>query len=93
MWKGKIPTRFFLNSQQLLARLSKLALSLTQGSPAWLSREQVLKARREAEYNPANFGDGRKGRLCICEVPGQVPCPSKVPLQNVQHNWQKHADS
>lgn len=56
-------------------------------------REQVLKARREAEYNPANFGDARRGRLCMCEVPGQVPCPSKTPLSNVEHKWHKKAES
>ena len=56
-------------------------------------REQVLKARREAEYNPANFGDARRGRLCICEVPGQVPCTSKVPRLNVEHSWHKRGES
>ncbi|XP_014284044.1 small ribosomal subunit protein mS25 [Halyomorpha halys] len=29
--------------------------------------------------NPANFGYGCR-RHCLCEVPGQVPCPSVVPL-------------
>lgn len=58
-----------------------------------LPREQVLKARMKAEYNPANFGDGRKGRLCICEVPGQVPCTSKVARQDVEHKWHKRAES
>ena len=50
-------------------------------------RAQIQRDLKKAEYNPANFGDGRKGRLCICEVPGQVPCPSKVPLGEVKHSW------
>lgn len=29
--------------------------------------------------NPANFGWGCE-RQCICQVPGQVPCPGVVPL-------------
>ena len=42
-----------------------------------------------SEYNPANFGDSRRGRLCMCEVPGQVPCPSRVPIppELKQHKW------
>lgn len=50
-------------------------------------RAQVQQALKKAEYNPANFGDSRKGRFCICEVPGQVPCPSKVPIFNIKHKW------
>ena len=48
---------------------------------------QVRRAEKAAECNMANFGDARQGRRCICEVPGQVPCPSVVPIQNVQHAW------
>ena len=55
-------------------------------------RSQVKQAQQEAEYNPANFGDSRRGRLCICEVPGQVPCPSKVPIKNVEHKWHNKND-
>ena len=35
----------------------------------------------EAKSNPANF-NCRYGfeRHCICEMPGQVPCPSLVPV-------------
>ena len=58
-----------------------------------MDREEVAKAKREKEYNPANFGDAWKGRLCICEVPGQVPCPSKVPMKKVEHKWHKKAES
>ncbi len=52
-----------------------------------LHRGQVQRALKKAEYNPANFGDSRKGRLCICEVPGQIPCPRRVPLRDVKHSW------
>ncbi|CAD6208419.1 GSCOCG00003431001-RA-CDS [Cotesia congregata] len=36
-------------------------------------------AAAEKKINPANFGNGCP-RHCICEVPGQLPCPSVVPL-------------
>ena len=44
-------------------------------------REQLDAEARLAESkdNPANFGYGCK-RHCICEIPGQVPCPGTVPL-------------
>ncbi|KAK8751539.1 hypothetical protein OTU49_009002 [Cherax quadricarinatus] len=34
---------------------------------------------RQSRDNPANFGWGCD-RQCICEVPGQVPCPGIIPL-------------
>ncbi|XP_075214075.1 mitochondrial ribosomal protein S25 [Lycorma delicatula] len=42
----------------------------------------VLKAElmaKEKKDNPANFGYLCE-KHCICEVPGQVPCPGVVPL-------------
>lgn len=33
----------------------------------------------EQKSNPANFGN-KFARQCICEVPGQVPCPGWQPL-------------
>nr|CAD7458435.1 unnamed protein product [Timema tahoe]CAD7598027.1 unnamed protein product [Timema genevievae] len=36
---------------------------------------------KEKKDNPANFGYGCD-RHCICEIPGQVPCPAVVPLPN-----------
>lgn len=33
----------------------------------------------EKKDNPSNFGVGCF-RACMCEVPGQVPCPGVVPL-------------
>ena len=45
------------------------------------SKEQLAKeAEAEAEKdNPANFGRNSQ-RYCICAEPGQVPCPSFIPL-------------
>ena len=52
-----------------------------------LCRSQVQRAQEQAKPNPTLFGDERRGRLCMCEVPGQVPCPSRVPLEGVHHKW------
>ena len=37
---------------------------------------------RKSKDNPANFG-WECDRQCICEVPGQLPCPYVVPLPKV----------
>ncbi|TNN44107.1 28S ribosomal protein S25, mitochondrial [Liparis tanakae] len=46
--------------------------------------EEVLQAEARAKMqasNPANFGPKKYClRECICEVAGQVPCPSTTPL-------------
>ncbi|XP_045472389.1 probable 28S ribosomal protein S25, mitochondrial [Harmonia axyridis] len=44
--------------------------------------EKVLEKEtiaREKKDNPANFGE-LCDRHCICEIPGQVPCPGTCPL-------------
>jgi len=44
--------------------------------------EDVLNAEliaKEKKDNPANFGVGCD-RQCICELPGQIPCPGVCPL-------------
>lgn len=41
-----------------------------------LAAEAKLAERKE---NPANIGVLCK-RQCICEIPGQIPCPAIVPL-------------
>ncbi|XP_014256579.1 probable 28S ribosomal protein S25, mitochondrial [Cimex lectularius] len=44
--------------------------------------KEVLRSEEQAKEmkdNPANFGYGCQ-RHCICELPGQVPCPRIVPL-------------
>jgi small subunit ribosomal protein S25 len=33
----------------------------------------------DVQHNPATFGHGCR-RHCMCEIPGQVPCPGVVPL-------------
>ncbi|CAD7088318.1 unnamed protein product [Hermetia illucens] len=45
------------------------------------SKEQLHSEEVSAEKkdNPANFGYGCD-RKCICEIPGQLPCPGVVPL-------------
>lgn len=45
------------------------------------SKEQLGAEAKAAEKkdNPANFGVGCF-RSCMCEIPGQVPCPGVVPL-------------
>ncbi|XP_042859533.1 probable 28S ribosomal protein S25, mitochondrial [Penaeus japonicus] len=45
------------------------------------SESTLQKEARELEINPANFGWGCD-RQCICEIPGQVPCPAIIPLPN-----------
>jgi len=44
--------------------------------------EEELKEERKAsaiKQNPAHFGYGCP-RHCMCEIPGQIPCPALVPL-------------
>ena len=44
--------------------------------------KEVLKSEsvaKEKTDNPANFGYGCE-KSCICEIPGQLPCPGVVPL-------------
>lgn len=43
-----------------------------------LHQEAVAKEKKD---NPANFGFGCE-KSCICEIPGQLPCPGVVPLPN-----------
>ncbi|CAL4212775.1 unnamed protein product [Meganyctiphanes norvegica] len=43
------------------------------------TESQLAEEAQEKEQNPANFGWGCN-RQCICEIPGQVPCPGVVPL-------------
>ena len=50
-------------------------------------RTQVKRERSEVVVNVANFKQGKNGRRCICDVPGQVPCPKFVPIPNVHHPW------
>ncbi|EDO42540.1 predicted protein [Nematostella vectensis] len=56
--------------------------------------ESELQIRRQPKYlgriNPANFG--KYGHMyCICEIPGQAPCPSRVPHPEARKTkvWQE----
>lgn len=44
-----------------------------------LFREMLESEEQKHVANPANFGPDCL-RQCMCEVPGQVPCPAVVPL-------------
>ncbi|GLH16373.1 Uncharacterized protein GBIM_20654 [Gryllus bimaculatus] len=44
--------------------------------------EELLAAEalaKEKKDNPANFGFGCD-KHCICDIPGQIPCPAVVPV-------------
>ncbi|XP_021946433.1 probable 28S ribosomal protein S25, mitochondrial [Folsomia candida] len=45
------------------------------------TKEELDEEAKSAEVkqNPASFGYGCS-RHCLCEIPGQVPCPAVVPL-------------
>lgn len=47
------------------------------------SKETLDAQARAAEKkdNPSNFGFGCY-RKCMCEIPGQIPCPGVCPLPN-----------
>lgn len=58
---------------------------------------KLAEEARQAEKkdNPANFGIGCL-RHCMCEIPGQVPCPSIVKLPDDmrgKHRGFKNKDS
>lgn len=53
----------------------------------------VLEAeekQKEKKDNPANFGFGCD-RHCICEIPGQVPCPGTIPVPKQWRGKHKNA--
>ncbi|KAB7508110.1 putative 28S ribosomal protein S25, mitochondrial [Armadillidium nasatum] len=53
-------------------------------------REEAIE--REKKDNPANFGWGCE-RQCICEIPGQIPCPGVVPLPKVMRGKYKNEEA
>eukprot|EP00088_Acartia_fossae_P037577 TRINITY_DN38787_c0_g1_i1.p1 TRINITY_DN38787_c0_g1~~TRINITY_DN38787_c0_g1_i1.p1 ORF type:complete len:177 (+),score=30.62 TRINITY_DN38787_c0_g1_i1:57-587(+) len=61
-------------NKEIMDRLVK-----TVGKSKQVLEEEAIAS--EAKSNPANF-NRRLGfeRHCICEMPGQVPCPSVVPV-------------
>nr|BAN21151.1 mitochondrial ribosomal protein S25 [Riptortus pedestris] len=98
-FKNMTPTPFircyFENGEQILVDIdSKDKDSIMDHlkkiigkSEAVLDKE--LKAKEE-KANPANFGYYCK-RHCICEIPGQVPCPGVVPLPREMRGKYKYA--
>lgn len=67
----------FVNQSKLLKQLCKIKCQIIIN---WLISRETLKAEDKIE-NPANFG-AKCSRHCICEVPGQLPCPALIPLPN-----------
>ncbi|XP_002737153.1 small ribosomal subunit protein mS25-like [Saccoglossus kowalevskii] len=54
-----------------------------------LAAEERVRAKSD---NPANFGEGCL-RKCICEVPGQIPCPGVIPLpKEMRGKYKKMAE-
>ncbi|XP_033103340.1 probable 28S ribosomal protein S25, mitochondrial [Anneissia japonica] len=60
------------SQSEIIERLNKVLGK----SEVVLAAEEL--ARRQL-VNPAHFGE-RFGRKCMCEIPGQIPCPGVVPL-------------
>lgn len=53
-------------------------------------REEVERERAKRAVNTANFGylsAKHGGHFCICEIPGQAPCPGKVEVPRPVHAW------
>ena len=53
-------------------------------------RDEVEKERAKRAVNTANFGylsAKHGGHFCICEIPGQAPCPGKVEVPRPVHAW------
>merc|ERR1711872_382279 len=77
------------SNKEILNRLVKIV-----GKSEEVLQEEAIES--QAKSNPANFCK-RLGfdRHCICEMPGQVPCPSLVPVPrhwrgkwyNQGHRW------
>lgn len=43
------------------------------------SKDTLAKEMIQKKQNPANFGVGCE-KSCMCNITGQVPCPTVVPL-------------
>ncbi|XP_055902370.1 probable 28S ribosomal protein S25, mitochondrial [Eupeodes corollae] len=68
------------NREQILEHLIKVIGK----SQEQLVAEALLVEKKD---NPANFGVGCD-RHCICEIPGQLPCPGTIPVP--EHMRGKH---
>ncbi|KAL4226179.1 28S ribosomal protein S25 [Mactra antiquata] len=84
-FKNMTPTPFmqifFDNGEKVLVDLygrSRVEIHDHLWNTFCLSEEEQ-REREQRRLNPANFGS-HCNRWCICEVPGQVPCPGFQPL-------------
>lgn len=57
---------------EILAHLMKVV-----GKSAEVLEKEAIATQKKD--NPANIGNGCS-KHCLCEVPGQLPCPIVVPL-------------
>lgn len=70
------------NKEDILAHLIKVIGK----SAEQLKSDHLTKGKQN---NPANFGVGCE-KSCMCTIPGQLPCPSVVPLPYfMRGKWQK----
>jgi len=70
-------------SADQIVKLLELAASATESE---LLRKEVAKVKYPGRINAANFG--KNGHcFCICEKPGQVPCPSRVKFDKPRKWW------
>uniref|UniRef100_A0A2M3ZCA8 Small ribosomal subunit protein mS25 n=1 Tax=Anopheles braziliensis TaxID=58242 RepID=A0A2M3ZCA8_9DIPT len=75
---------YFENGNQMLIDIdSKNRQEILQHLTTVVGKSaETLKAEAklaEKQDNPANFGVGCQ-KHCICEIPGQLPCPGVVPV-------------
>ena len=59
-------------------------------SMVYLSRDEAEREKAKRAVNTANFGylsAKHGGHFCICEIPGQAPCPGKVEVPRKEHAW------
>lgn len=66
---------FDIDSQSSVEIVNRLVKTL--GKTKAVLEEEALAA--EKKENPANFGPGCD-RFCLCELPGQLPCPAIIPV-------------
>lgn len=63
--------------------------------PTQPKRRELLAAEAKLAQkhdNPANIGVGCD-KHCICDIPGQIPCPAIVPLPNhMRGKFQRQVD-
>ncbi|XP_065912136.1 small ribosomal subunit protein mS25-like [Dysidea avara] len=69
------------SSDGIISRLAAVAAK---------DEKEVQKEKAKNAVNTANFGHLSAkfgGHFCICEIPGQAPCPGKVTVKRPVHEW------